>query len=245
MKIFLYDGSFDGLLTGIYESFYSKVPPSGIYYAKDFDALLIDEIIHIETDEVKYKKVKNAIITKVDYSVLKNIYLVYLSNHKDKGIIILNYLKFAFKVGSKVHNFLNLEIVKLVDEIKRRINLEAHRYEGFIRFNLIDNKFLYSSIEPDNDILELIIKHFTSRFSNEYFIIHDIKREKALIYNINSYEIIDMTLDDYELLKDNKDEYSLLWKEYFKSTNIKERENPKLQKRMMPKRYWNHLPEIK
>jgi probable DNA metabolism protein len=121
--------------------------------------------------------------------------------------------------------------------------MECHRFNGFIRFNYIDEKFLYSSIEPDNDILELIGDHFKDRFSKEYFIIHDISREKALIYNGISYEIILMDKITYEKLKLHDDEYTNLWKAYFKSTTIEERKNFRLQCRMMPKRYWKHILE--
>ncbi|MGL5152900.1 MAG: DUF4130 domain-containing protein, partial [Clostridium sp.] len=50
--------------------------------------------------------------------------------------------------------------------------------------------------------------------------------------------------EEYEQLKGYEDNYTDLWKEYFKSVTIKERTNPKLQKRMMPKRYWENLTEI-
>ena len=91
--------------------------------------------------------------------------------------------------------------------------------------------------------MELLGDHFKNRFSREYFIIHDISREKALIYNKISYEIIHMDKETYEQLKSHKDEYSNLWKTYFKSTTIEERRNPKLQARLMPKRYWKHILE--
>ncbi|PRR80291.1 TIGR03915 family putative DNA repair protein [Clostridium vincentii] len=245
MKIFLYDGSFEGLLTCIYESFYTKAPPEWIYNKIDFNEFLLGEVISIATDTNKFKKVKDGIINKIDPLAFKKIYLVYLSNYKDKEIVILTYLKTAFKLKKDVHNFLNLDIVRLVDAINKRVSLESHRFEGFIRFNYINDRFLYSAIEPDNDILELIAEHFKNRFSNEYLIIHDIFRNKALIYDSKSYEIVPMNIEDYEELKNYNDKYTVLWKEYFKSTTIIERKNSKLQKRMMPKRYWKHLVETK
>lgn len=244
MDVLLYDGSFEGLLTCIYDGFYSKTAPSGIYSSDEFNApLLLGNTITISSDETKFKKVKNAIKTKIDILALKKIYIVYLSNHPDKGMIIFNYLKTAFKLGKDVHLFLNFDEVRIIDEINKRVTLESHRFKGFVRFNYIDDKFLYSSIEPDNDILELLAEHFRKRFSQEYFIIHDISREKALIYNRSTYEIVPMSMDDYNILKKHNDEYSELWKAYFKSTAIKERRNLKLQSRMMPKRYWKHILE--
>lgn len=244
MKIFLYDNTFEGLLTAIYEAFYSKIPPTCIYGKSEPNTpLLLGELLEIQTDENKFKKVKNAILNKIDSLCLKKVYMVYLSNHEDKGIIIYNYLKIAFKLGIDTHSFLNIDVVRLVDSINRRVSLECHRFEGFVRFNYIDNNFLYSAIEPDNDILELLANHFKNRFSNEYWIIHDISREKALIYNKTNYEIISMSNDDYKKLKVHNDEYTKLWKAYFESTNIKERENLRLQCRMMPRRYWKHIFE--
>ncbi|OOM75168.1 hypothetical protein CLPUN_34090 [Clostridium puniceum] len=244
MKLFIYDNTFEGLLTAIYDGFYSKEPPTSIYGINDANIpLLLGEIIEISTENDKFKKVKNAIINKIDLFALKKIYMVFLSDDKDKAIIIFKYLKIAFKLGHDVHSFLNINEVRLVDDINKRISFECHRFNGFIRFNYIDQKFLYSSIEPDNDILELLGDHFKDRFSKEYFIIHDISREKALIYNRLSYEIIYMDKETYEKLKSHSDEYSDLWKTFFKSTTIEERRNPKLQSRMMPKRYWKHILE--
>ncbi|MBC2458773.1 TIGR03915 family putative DNA repair protein [Clostridium beijerinckii] len=247
MKIYLYDDTFEGLLTSIYDAFYSNgSPPTSIYGKSQTNTpLLLGNIVEISTDINKFKKVKNAIINKINFLSLKKIYFAFLSNYEDKGIIIFNYLKIAFKLGPDVHDFLNIDVIRLVDNITKKVLNECHRFEGFIRFNQIEEKLLYSSIEPDNDILELIGDHFKNRFPREYFIIHDISRQKALIYNTNFYEIIDMDMETYEKLKSHNDEYTDLWKTYFKATTIQERKNLKLQCRMMPKRYWKHILETK
>lgn len=247
MKIYLYDDTFEGLLTSIYDAFYSNgSPPTSIYGKSQTNTpLLLGNIVEISTDINKFKKVKDAIINKINFLSLKKIYFAFLSNYEDKGIIIFNYLKVAFKLGSDVHDFLNIDVVRLVDNITKKVLNECHRFEGFIRFNQIEEKLLYSSIEPDNDILELIGDHFKNRFPREYFIIHDISRQKALIYNTNFYEIIDMDMETYEKLKFHNDEYTDLWKTYFKATTIQERKNLKLQCRMMPRRYWKHILETK
>lgn len=218
MKIYLYDDTFEGLLTSIYDAFYSNgSPPTSIYGKSQTNTpLLLGNIVEISTDINKFKKVKNAIINKINFLSLKKIYFAFLSNYEDKGIIIFNYLKIAFKLGPDVHDFLNIDVIRLVDNITKKVLNECHRFEGFIRFNQIEEKLLYSSIEPDNDILELIGDHFKNRFPREYFIIHDISRQKALIYNTNFYEIIDMDMETYEKLKFHNDEYTDLWKTYLK-----------------------------
>lgn len=244
MLIYIYDDTFEGLLTAIYDGFYSKNSSISIHSKYEADIpLLLGDLIEVAAEKNKFNKVKNAIISKIDFLALKKIYMVYLSNYKDKSMLIFNYLKIAFKLKNNVHNFLNIDVIRLVDDINRRVIFECHNFEGFIRFNCFDEKFLYASIEPDNDIVELLGEHFTKRFPKEHFIIHDISREKALIYNTAFYEIIEMNVAVYEELKLHKDEYTNLWKTYFKSTTIEERKNLRLQRRMMPKRYWKHILE--
>lgn len=165
MDVLLYDGTFEGFLTCIYDAFYSKSTPNGIYSKNEFSTpLLLGNIIEVDSDETKFKKVRDAIKNKIDSLCLKKIYIVYLSNYVDKGILILNYLKKAFKIGSDIHLFLNIDCVRQIDEISRRVTSESHLFKGFVRFNYINNKFLYSAIGPDNDILELIAEHFKKDF---------------------------------------------------------------------------------
>lgn len=240
----IYEDSFEGFLTAMYYAFYSKDEITSIELDNSSDIDMITTIEYIKTDIDKYKKVKDAIVMKIDPLALNKIYKLYLSNNKNKGLICYKYLKTAFKLGTEIHKHIYLDVVREINLIERRVTLESHRFTGFVRFSLINNKFLYSSIEPDNNILELISPHFQNRFSNEYWIIHDVKRNIASVYNKISWEIVEMNNDIYNSLKDYNDEFEDLWKNYFVSTSIKERSNPRLQKQSMPKRYWKHLTEI-
>lgn len=241
----IYEDSFEGFLTAIYDAFYSNEEIVSIDLDTYSDIDMLTTIEYIKTDLEKYKKVKYAIVSKIDPLALNKIYNLYLSNTKDKGLLCYKYLKIAFKLGTNIHKHLYLDIVRELDLIERRVSLEAHRFTGFVRFSLINNKFLYSSIEPDNNILELISPHFESRFRNEYWIIHDVKRNIASVYNKNFWEITEMNSEIYNSLKDYNDEFEDLWQNYFISTSIKERTNLKLQKQFMPKRYWNSLTEFR
>lgn len=244
MITLLYDGTFEGLLTCIYDGFYYKTNISCIYNKNsNYIPLLLDNIIDVNTDLIKFSKVKSSIIKKINNLCLKKIYMTYLSNYNDKEILIFNYLKIAFNIGWNIHSFLHIDEVRLIDKINKSVNNEIHRFRGFIRFKYIDDLFLYASIEPDNDILEFLGDYFKDRFSNEYWIINDITRKKAIIYNKTQYEIMDFNLEDSNKLSSYEDEYQKLWKAYFKSTTIEERKNLQLQARMMPKRYWKHIFE--
>lgn len=242
MVVYINDGSFEGLLTSIYDAYYRKDNPEEIFKHSDFQPGLIYTPIFITTDEEKYSKVYNAIIDKIGIVSMDNIYYSHLSCNPKIETIIYKYVRLGFSIGKTIENHLHNPIVMSIEKEKNKVLGERHRFLGFVRFSLLPNNIYYASIEPDNDILELITPHFTRRFNTHNFMIHDIKRNKCSIYHNDDWSIqtdFNINLEKYS----SSDEFESLWKTYFKYTNIKERQNLTLQKRCMPKRYWKHILE--
>lgn len=242
LVIYIHDGSFEGFLTCIYESYYNIKKPEEILSQENFNNELFYDPIYIKTDNQKSQKVYGAMLNKLGNETLYNLYYAFLCSDKGNFTALYKYIRFAFKVGPEVNLHLHNPIVFSIIKMRQKVEKEKHRMLGFIRFKYLEENLLYSSIEPDNDILTLVAPHFQRRLSNEYWIIHDLKRHQAVIYNKKHWIIA----EDYEISSSpsTKDCYEDLWKEYFKSTTIKERTNLKLQSRSMPKRYWKHLLEM-
>lgn len=246
MRIYIFDSTFEGLLSSIYDAYYSENKPDKIYSNSSYEYNLIDEVINIETDLIKFEKVYKAIESKISKKSLQKIYYVYLSEISESANIIFTYVRMGFKLGQKIELYKNNDMVINVDKISKKVSYEKHRFTGFVRFKEINN-ILYSTICPDFNILPILGKHFKNRLTNEYFIIHDTKRDIALIYNKREYYISKLSEIQKEILLNTSDkgEYEDLWKSYFKYTNIEERKNISLQKIQMPRRYWNNLTELK
>ena len=245
MNIFIFDATFEGLLTAIYEAYYNEVKPQAIYSSLVYEPNLIDNPINIETDLDKFQKAYNAIEGKISKKSLQKIYYCYLSETKESSNLIFSYIRMGFKIGKDIELHKNNDTVLNIDKLAKRVSLERHRFTGFVRFKEINN-ILYSSIEPDFNIVGLLGNHFKNRLTNEYFIINDAKRNIALVYNKEDYYLTTLDSNMKALLENSYDtgDYSDLWIQYFKSTNIKERANSRLQKRSMPTRYWKNLTEL-
>lgn len=243
MIVYLYDGSFYGLLTCIYESYYNAKKPTEIFKSCNFSPELFHEIIHIKTDDIKSKKVEEGITSKLNKETLNLIYYAYLSGNKYIDTLILKYLRLAFKIGPLINSYLHNSIVLNISKEIKKVQFEVHRMEGFIRFSSLENNTLYSTIEPTNNILPLIMPHFINRLPNETFVIHDLRRNLLGIYKNKKWIIEE--LSDPVVLNDNiNDDFQELFKTYFNHTTIKERKNPRLQKSYMPKKYWKHMFEV-
>ncbi|WP_163192892.1 TIGR03915 family putative DNA repair protein [Clostridium thermarum] len=244
--VYTYDGSFDGLLTCIYDYYYSEKKAEDIKVKDDFFPDLLQEEVFIETSEKKSSKVFNAIKDKIGSAALKDIFTVFLSEEPGMEKLILEFVKLGFKLGRDVHKHLHNELVLEVAKCCHRVNLESHRFCGFVRFKCVGPELYYSSIEPDHNILTLIAPHFAERFSSQKWIIHDVKRGLAVMYNRESWVLAPMdSTAAQQFLSAPDGIYEELWKTYYSSVTIMERENPRLRRRMMPQRYWKHLPEVK
>ncbi|MEW9093780.1 MAG: TIGR03915 family putative DNA repair protein [Clostridiaceae bacterium] len=245
MIVYIYDGSFEGLLTVIYEAYYNKYKPEKIMKEKDYTYNFLYHIVKIENNKEKCEKVYRAMKSKLNSSSINNIFLIYMSEVEGAENLILDYTKLAFKIGKDIDIHLHNPVVRDVHNIVKKVEIEKHRMLGFIRFQNLGKELYYSEIEPDYNILELIMPHFKERFRYQDFIIHDVKRNIGGIYSKSKEEWILCTMNLEDIPQVGKDDlYNKLWKEYFLSVSIEERGNLKLQRKMMPKRYWKHILEV-
>lgn len=240
---YIYDGSFDGLLTAIYEAYYRRENIDDIVPQDSIVENFLVEKVFIQTDREKSNKVYVAIENKISEEALRKVFYAYLSELPRHGITILKYIQLGFKIGPQVDLNLSNDVVLTMDNIYYKVSKESHRMSGLIRFKQLENGILYSPIEPDYNIVALLAPHFASRMASENWVIHDIKRGIGVLYNKEEWVVKDIEISDSLIVREEEEEYQELWKAYFKSIAIQSRINPKLQKRNMPMRYWKYLVE--
>lgn len=76
-----------------------------------------------------------------------------------------------------------------------------------------------------------------------YYDLHEIHEVSLEAHQIDR-NIENGASQNFQLELDEQEElYDQLWKDYFNSINIKERQNVKLHVQYLPKRYWRYLNE--
>ncbi len=246
-KTFLYDGSFDGLLTLVFNCYVDKTLPQKIYKKSEYTPNFLDTAIYIETDYEKSKRIFNGVQKNICQEALYNSYNAFLSNEKDKEINILKYLCDGFDIGPKINNMITVAYVYKVINMRKRALAECHKLKGLLRFNEVSENLYYASIHPDNNIIEPLGHHFIRRMPNMNFIIHDKNRDICFLYNTKTYKIVDnenISIPSHIQFSESEKNYQELWKMFFKTIAIKERTNPRCQMQFMPKKYWQDLVEL-
>lgn len=261
---YLYDGTYSGLLCCVYAHYYVE-KATGISREGEYQTNLLHSSVRVETDEEKAEKVYRAIRDKLGQFSLRRSYLAFLSCDPNKEMKLLRYLIFGFRTGPGFNKLHGHPDVFAVQELETKVYAERHRYLGILRFSVIvsgggrsetpnpdgqmemendqPGEVLYAQVEPDNDLLELMVEHFLDRYRSEPFIIHDLKREKAVFASGGQWYIAPLERGVTVQLAQGEIFYRAMWKRYFEAIAIRERTNPRCQKAYMPIRYWSHLTE--
>ncbi|NJD01842.1 MAG: DUF4130 domain-containing protein, partial [Ruminiclostridium sp.] len=137
MLVYVYDGCFEGLLTAIYESYYSGRFPDRMEYGRNMQQNILDDYVHIAADPDKSDKVYKSIRDRISIEALRHVYNVFLSEAADAGTLIYDYLRFGWKVGSSVDLYLTDDRVFKVLDFSRRVEFETLKMLGFVRFKLL------------------------------------------------------------------------------------------------------------
>ena len=240
--VLIYDGSFEGFLTLVYEVYYQKLETKTIYKTTPPN-LCFDELYTIETDIDKAKKVFTALKKTFSKSQLNTLYHTFLCDSHNFEYELLHFIQLGFKDTANLSNITIASIFYIHSLEKEYLRL-AHKMYGFVRFEELDDKILYAKIETKFNILMLLGNHFTKRLGNHSFIIHDISRSLAYIRENNQSDIKEVSA--FEIPKNSNAEmhFKKLWKTFFHSVAIENRKNHKLQKQLVPLLYRTHMSEF-
>ncbi len=238
--VYIYDGTWEDLVKVISWLLKEKRKPFQIKEETQYENNLL-------TPPFKPVINKENVIAKNYFpkEVLKISYYVFLSNEKDKELIIYYFLLNSLKYQKNVLYMRNLKCVNKALTISNRVSREAHKWKGFLRFKEMQNNIFFAEFNADNNILGILANHFKKRLPKEKWVIKDEKRDILCLYdqkNCYFLEGKEIKLD----LNINNEEKNMeeLWKSFFKTIAIKERVNKKCQQNFMPKKYWPNILEM-
>lgn len=243
MIIFLYDGTFEGLLTAIHEGYYGPDKPDRIELPDHRQEALLDQTVWIETDVEKSVKVNDAILKKLSKDILEHVLYAWLSEDASAGTVVYTFLRHAFKAGPACIGHESHPAVNALLRLSRAVTRESHRLLGLVRFMELDSSIFYSRFEPDFNVLMILAAHFANRLGDQIWVLHDAKRGLAAFYNRSSWHIAEVPMPVDMVLHADETQMQEYWQEYFRRIAIVERNNPNLQRQMMPKKYWKYLVE--
>ncbi len=252
MTTLLYDGSFEGLFTAVFEVFEYKYDVVEIISQQNYtQENLYSQVHEVVTNTEKSDRVLRKLEENLGKEGISRLVLVYFSERKDLEKLILSAVRHSVKHPKEniLQDFANPDILE-ISKICKSVGREVHRMNAFVRFEKLQDEVFFAKIEPDFNVLSLILKHFKARYQDQKWMIFDLKRHYGIFYDLKEvhffypdFQQLQQFRNSEKLHHEEERKYQKLWQRYFVKTGIPERRNMKLHIQWMPKRYWKYLTE--
>ena len=252
MNIITYDKTFEGFLTAVFDCYDKKLSPISFAGFTEFQSLLFGKEHLVITDGFKADRVWKGLHKKLSDSGCKMLAIDFLSELPDVELILYRYIRKVLESNVSIETNFGDSCVLEIYQLFKKVSRETERVRMFVRFQKTIDNIYFASFDPQYNVLPLTVHHFKTRFADQSWIIYDTNRKYGFYYDLKSVNEIRFdsskihpvtgTLDQSAFTEDEK-LFQKLWKTYFKEIEIKERHNPSLHKRLLPKRYWKYLTE--
>lgn len=244
MNVWVYEDSFEGLMTVVYTWFYTKEKPFKILAEQHFQQDLLSDVKYIMTDQHQAQKVAEGIVNKLGKDTFELLIKAYLSEDAHIAEIIIQFLEYAFKKGAAVVNHLSDPRVAAFIGRSTAVSRESHKLIGMVRFVELSNGILYGAYDSTYNQVLILAPHFAQRLGNQVWVIHDTKRGIGAFYQKGDWHMGEMPENIGVQLSKDETLFQNLWKRYYKHIAIEERKNHNLRRQNMPKKYWHFLTEL-
>ncbi|MCS7241564.1 MAG: TIGR03915 family putative DNA repair protein [Candidatus Caldatribacterium sp.] len=247
MQILRYDGTFDGFL-GVLERLYAlndDVLKKGVdvvnerVFPEKKNLLFGEKIAADPKTAWQFYKYLRSIAPRV---IFEKLYLYYLCDTACLEIPLALVLKRSRTYPELWKNITDCDVLRL-HKAERGLHREKHRWLGLLRFVDLGQGVLLARFEPTYNVLPLIRTHFVKRFPNETFFIVDTLRNLLFAHQRGREELL--WVNNLRITTPvGSDPLVSLWKTYFAEVAIPERCNVVRQRRKLPLRFRQFLPEF-
>jgi probable DNA metabolism protein len=251
MQTLVYDGSFAGFLSAVFDVYYYKFTQVDICQEKAFNGNIFTEPRRVHTSVYNSQRLWKGLEKKLSDDARKQLYRTFLSELPGIENTLLHYIQYAFASVVLIEEDYSHHAVLNITQTAKKVWREMHRMQALVRFQKTADDLYYAIIEPDYNVLPLLTEHFENRYADQRWMIYDGKRKYGIFYNLKTVAEVQIYFNPNSsegknlrsVYDENEALYQQLWQQYFQSINIKARKNTKLHIQHMPVRYWKYLPE--
>ena len=176
----IYNGSFENFFTAVFEVYEYKIKEADIQKEGTATTSLFTAPHIVQEDKSKAARVIKALQQKITTLAFRNVYKTFLSEMPGIENVLLRYVQYVIHSKNSVErNFANADVLT-INQTAKKVDREKHRMKAFIRFQKTKDELYYAIVQPDFNVLPLIISHFKERYADQRWLIYDVRRKYGL-----------------------------------------------------------------
>lgn len=241
---FIYDGTLEGLLCAIFETYRRKLVPSEIATKENLQLRLGQQPATIPTSPAIANRVRAGICRTCGDSTFDTIRIAFLSDEPGKGTSICTFVRYAMQERGNVLGQLAHPCVEPLVKLHKSVMNERHYMMQFLRFREMQGGVWFAACNPKANVVPILMDWFAARFNTQPFIIFDEVHYLAGVSQKGAWTLVKS--DELTLPEETADEALMAdaWKRFYDAVAIPDRYNPELRRGFMPKRLWKNITEV-
>ncbi|MCL6273253.1 DUF4130 domain-containing protein [Muricauda sp. 2012CJ35-5] len=189
-KSIIYDGTFNGFLTLIYQTFDNNWSISNIQKNTKASTELFSNTVYLKTDIALAKKVWFG-INKRNHKAIKRIYYAFLSEQNQVEMVLFRYI--SYLMGKHLDGFELKTATENLDLLTAKVEKEKRRMEAFTQFQLTKERGETAHVSPRFNVLPLLSKHLRMSNKGREWQVFDDRRRYGIRYSTSGLELISNT----------------------------------------------------
>ncbi|MCL2379722.1 MAG: TIGR03915 family putative DNA repair protein [Coriobacteriia bacterium] len=244
MLIYTYDGTFEGFLCCVFQSYLRRERPANIATTNGLQYRLEQELYPVQTVDEQWQRVRTGIHKKLGRLAWEKVRACFCASNSGKELLLYHYLRQGFSRGSVALDDISHPDILPIEDLYRSVGREQQHMIMFARFEKVPPGVYCATINPKHNVVPLIMDHFAARFNIQQFIIYDEVHHIAGISEDGQWYLSaaeglrfpDADVDDHD--------YQHLWQIFYDAIAIPERHNEKRRQQFMPKRLHKNICEL-
>lgn len=240
--VYEYDGSYEGFLCCIFESYVNREFPIAFACNEEFPVLSLYSVRSVETDLAHSSRILRS-ITERSPRAARLLYRAFHTCMDNRESCLYRFVQKLYADGPQFLRRPSDDACFPLYKAVRHLSGELEKLRGFVRFSDYSG-VLGAEIRPKNRVLPFLRRYFCERYANESFFLYDRTHSELLLYSGGRSRIVQA--DSLTLAPPDEQEaqYRRLWKAFFDTVAIEDRRNERCQNTFLPKRYRSTMTEF-
>ena len=177
MTVFVYDKTFEGLLTAVFDAYSRRSFPDLLLAEGEPFPLFYDEAVTICTDDAKVDRVWKGLQKRLSATALSVITVAWLSELPEADMLLFRYIRKAIDAPHTIElNFGDPDVLE-VSKVWKKVTNERLRVIQFLRFQKTADGTFFAAVKPVYNVLPLTLLHLKDRFADQCWLLYDLRRE--------------------------------------------------------------------
>jgi probable DNA metabolism protein len=201
-KILLYDGSFNGFLSCVYQSFEQSYEVSDLRSCREGQKSLFADMSMVETEIYKAKRVLDA-IERQHYQAVKKIYFAFLSERKGIELLLYRYICTLFRLPTPGAGEHSPTLPTKIEALAALVASEKGQMEKRVSFSQEYGQLATATISPRHDVLPLLTRYLRTRNADRDWLLYDSKRHYGFYYHRQNKKCLRLSETEIHYLLQN------------------------------------------